>query len=356
MRRKNLAMVNIMKSSRKCSSKQKSVFIKLIDLLKYNLNYALQLIRTSISYTCIREIQYVLEDFFIHVPLCFVFSHRRFRRLFIYFLCVLSLIIFIWFNFLNEDEFLYPLTGAYCGYINSTKISDTTDDNIDLCSFDRIDACQLIKNRSLLYLITSTSGLMSELNNILNAFVYSIATKRRFLIDGQNWNYGVFENYFDINPSGFTPYMFANNESNECIERTFIPMRRNNYQNNQNNHLLISRDGGGFFYLLVDVVKDYDRNVFNGLLSVQRKRQATQFLWKYLYKHVIQTNIDDFRKRHPEFNEVSPFYGVHIRRGDKMLYESSSRLEIADYVKGIENLIAKLQNPAPGRLVPLKFS
>jgi hypothetical protein len=77
MRSKNLLMDDIKKSSRKRSLIQKSVLIKFIDFLKDNLTRDLQLIRTSIGYTSIREIKNLLADFFIHVSLGFVCYHHR---------------------------------------------------------------------------------------------------------------------------------------------------------------------------------------------------------------------------------------------------------------------------------------
>jgi hypothetical protein len=80
MKSKNLLMINIKKPSRKRSLIQKSVLIKFIDFLKDNLTYDLQLIRTSIRYTSISKIKNLLADFFIHLPLCFVFYHLRYNN------------------------------------------------------------------------------------------------------------------------------------------------------------------------------------------------------------------------------------------------------------------------------------
>jgi hypothetical protein len=184
------------------------------------------------------------------------------------------------------------------------------------CSFDNISACQIsnITNRTFLYIIWGGAGFCSELNQILLAFAYSVATKRQFLIDSRSWNYGNFADYFYL-PS--TNYYSQSN-------RTFLV--ENNHQNDPINHLKTTRIGSQVrqFWLATRQVQ-----------SILIKRRVAHFLWKSMSNETLKF-IETCRIR-----ILSNYISIHIRKGDKLKNEARE-ISLNKYIKAIERVLHKI--------------
>ncbi|CAM2728788.1 unnamed protein product [Rotaria socialis] len=183
------------------------------------------------------------------------------------------------------------------------------------CSFDNIVACQSskIRHRTFLYIIWGGAGFGSEINQLLLAFAYSISTKRHFLIDSQQWNYGNFNHYFNISS---TNYYFQSN-------RQFLV--ENNTLNNEIDHLKTTRIGTQVrkFWLATRQVQ-----------SFEVKRKVAQFLWKSISKETLNF-IENC-----QIKTFTNYIGIHIRKGDKLKSEAPS-VSLEQHIKSIENIFDK---------------
>jgi len=139
------------------------------------------------------------------------------------------------------------------------------------------------------------AGFCSELNQILIAFAYSVTTKRQFLIDSRQWNYGNFADYFNLPSTNYYP------QSN----RTFLV--ENNRKNDLIDHLQTTRVGTqlGQFWLATQQVH-----------SIPIKRRVAHYLWKSMSNETFKF-IQTYRIRN-----LSNYIGIHIRKGDKLMKEA----------------------------------
>ncbi|CAF1596265.1 unnamed protein product [Didymodactylos carnosus] len=117
------------------------------------------------------------------------------------------------------------------------QLNQKKQNRINECTFDHIDVCQTIENRTLLFVMNGLNGYASEFNNLVTAFAYSIATRRRFLLDVRNWNYGNFNDYFNMRSMNLT--LFTNNSKRKIMT--------GNENENHHLHLEITRQPTGLF-------------------------------------------------------------------------------------------------------------
>ena len=230
----------------------------------------------------------------------------------------------------------YPsLIGAYCfigkspvGYIENKHINDTL--NIAKCSLKNIDACQQIHNQTLLFRLQWSAGFTSELNNLIRAFVYAIKTRRKFLIDDQYWNYGLFSSFFNVSQGHFSPWLPS---SPYCIQRKFVHFIHYKSDNKSlPEHFTVARDMGGGFSSLNLIMKPYEEN--NQTLEV--KRIVTRYLWR-----TLNNETRDFIQQYLDKIQLDNITcAIHIRRGDKSR-EITNEPSIAEYINGIEHFTKK---------------
>jgi len=112
-------------------------------------------------------------------------------------------------------------------------------------------------------------------------------------------------------------------------------LAENHIQNEQMDHIMLLRDKNGLFDLLNSVVGNFHENIAP-ILSIQRKRRVAHFLWQHLSAITYEFVRTVIGQSHIDL--TLPFYALHIRRGDKLTGESPKKLEIEDYIKGIETL------------------
>ncbi|CAF1401287.1 unnamed protein product [Rotaria magnacalcarata] len=202
----------------------------------------------------------------------------------------------------------------YDQYSTQLKLLLLLNEN-NACSFDNIVGCQMskIRHRTFLYIIWGGAGFGSEINQLLLAFAYSISTKRHFLIDSRQWNYGNFNHYFNISS---TNYYFQSN-------RQFLV--ENNALNNEIDHLKTTRIGTQVrkFWLATRQVQ-----------SFEMKRQVAQFLWKSISKETLNF-IENC-----QIKNFTNYIGIHIRKGDKLKSEAPS-ISLEKHIKSIENIFNK---------------
>jgi hypothetical protein len=202
--------------------------------------------------------------------------------------------------------------------------------NIQQCSLENIDACQHINNRTLLFRLHWRAGFTSELNNLLRAFIYAIKTRRRFLVDDKFWNYGSFSSFFNISKGHFSPCLPS---FSTCIHRKSVDFI--NYKPDNKSlpeHLAIGRDTRFGFEPLNFLMKPFEKN--NQTLFI--KRIVADYLWKTL-NNETRNFIDQYLNK-IQVNTIT--YGVHIRRGDKLVMEAK-QISMEKYINGIEYLMNK---------------
>ncbi len=183
------------------------------------------------------------------------------------------------------------------------------------CSFENISACQSsnIKKRTFLYIVWGGAGFCSEMNQILLAFAYSVATKRRFLIYSRAWNYGNFADYFNLPSTNYYP---------QSINRIFLV--EDNRKNDLIDHLITTRVGTQLkkFWLATRLVQ-----------SIPIKRRVAHYLWKSMSNETFKF-IETHRIRN-----LSNYIGIHIRKGDKK--REARVIPLNKYIKGIERILQK---------------
>lgn len=181
------------------------------------------------------------------------------------------------------------------------------------CSLKDISSCQHTTNRTFLYILWASAGFGSELNQVTLALGYSVYTKRRFLIDTQNWNYGRFSDYFNIPFSKNIPR----------LNKTFLT--DNNLENQKIDHLKTTRFGAqlGRFWKATRPVQ-----------SLAIKRQVAHFLWKSMTNDTLT-----FIQTH-QLHNLSNYIGIHVRRGDKIRKEAKE-IPLQRYITNIEQIYRK---------------
>ena len=262
------------------------------------------------------------------------YSSKKFFTFFLFIVIILPLSHLI-SQFIKNIENYSTLTGAYCftgkdplGYIENEYTNDSI--NIQQCSLENIDACQRIVNQTLLFQLGSAAGFTSEINNLIRAFIYSINTRRKFLIDDQYWNYGLFSSFFNISQGHFSPWLPL---SSYCLQRQFVHV--NHYKSDNKyipEHFTVGRDSDGGFTSLNLIMKPLEENT--QMLKV--KRIVIQYLWK-----TLSNETRDFI--HLYLNKIqsdSIIYAIHIRRGDKLISEAKP-IPLEKYIDGIEYFMKK---------------
>ena len=270
--------------------------------------------------------------FSIDYALFVVYSSRRLYQYPIFSLLAGQLVYLIYRNISYEQS--YPkLTGVYCA---TGKLDDDSLDrhpiddslNIRQCSLTNIDACQRISSQTLLFQMRNTAGFASEINNLLRVFLYAIQTRRKFLIDDQNWNYGPFNSLFNTSQGHFSPWLPS---SPDCHRRTFVHFIHHLRDNGSiPAHLFLGRDSDGGFTTLNTMVKAYESNP----RILQRKRRVARYLWNtmnYQTRSFLQKSLDEIQIQ-------AIHYAVHIRRGDK-LREEAKYIDIERYLESVEYLM-----------------
>ena len=262
----------------------------------------------------------------------------------LYILLQISLICFLYqtirYSFhkpnINYDVHYPNLLGVFCNQSSANHSINFVDNDLHIrqCSFNNIDACQQISNRSLLFRLDSTAGFTSEFNNLIRAFIYAIHTRRRFLIDDQLWNYGSFSTYFNISQGRFSPWLPS---STYCSQRKFVHFI--DYQINQTSipeHLTIHRDINGGFGELNLKMKSFEQENYNQLLQI--KRLVLKYVWRTMTKETR-----DFIEK---INMKNITFAIHVRRGDKVKQEATV-IPLDYYCQGIEYFISKYQEKSP---------
>ena len=187
------------------------------------------------------------------------------------------------------------------------------------CSFEHIDVCQAGgpgTNGTFLYIIWGRAGFGSELNQLLLAFAYSVASKRQFLIDSRLWNYGNLSDYFRLAPIGFESSM----------NYTFLV--ENNRQNDRIQHLQTTRTGAqaSRFWRATGHVQ-----------NIESKRPAAHYFWATMSDET-QSFVEQCR-----LGNLSNYIGVHVRRGDKLVSEARA-VPLLNYINRIEKIVQKNQS------------
>jgi hypothetical protein len=200
-----------------------------------------------------------------------------------------------------------------------------------MCSFQNIDACQYIEDRSLLFKLSNDAGFASEINNLLNAFAYAVATSRHLLIDGKEWNYGEFDTYFDVDKGHFSPLL---PNSFHCKSRKFVYLKQNTIFEH---HLRTGRDLKGRFYPLntvfINLKKMLDRQNLTPLGTIEMKRYVAHYLWATISKST-ELAMKNFIKDASLPANIT--FAVHVRQGDKIVEAHTSPL--LAYIHVIEKL------------------
>lgn len=229
----------------------------------------------------------------------------------------------------------YPLLiGAYC-HEQTSLLHIPSNDNIhnesiiQQCSLVNIDTCQQIADRSLLFRLHNTAGFTSEFNNLIRAFIFAIETRRRFLVDDQLWNYGSFSSFFNISQGHFSPWLPS---SSYCLQRKFVHFIE--YDGNQTSapeHLAVSRGiGGGYEELNLKM-----KSLENHTRILQMKRTVAQYFWNTMNRQTRDFIIDEIKK----VNLKNLTFGLHIRRGDKLLSEAQF-IRLENYINGVEYFLS----------------
>jgi hypothetical protein len=202
---------------------------------------------------------------------------------------------------------LFKRDRQYLSFFSSTSSQN------QVCSFDHISICQarVSLNRTFLYIIWGQAGFGSELNQLLLAFAYSVASRRHFLIDSQQWNYGNFTNYFRLQ----TNISYSNTNYTFLVET--------NLKNDQIDHLKTTRTGSQVkkFWLATQ-----------HLQTIEAKRRVAHYLWQTMTEETLL-----FIQQYGISN-ISNYIGIHVRRGDKIKTESRE-IPLHNYINLIDQKI-----------------
>lgn len=250
-------------------------------------------------------------------------------------------------NALTAD-FTKSLTGTYCHpnylHLNDSPEPPSKSNNQlhskQMCSFSNIKACQQIDDSSLLFQFSNESGFASEINNLLTAFTYSVATRRRFVLDGLDWNYYPFETYFDVLKGSFSPWLPY---SSYCFSRTFFYLSKElSDRHTDIQHLRTTRDLTGAFVDLNYAVRQLDnvRKMTNKtmLQSIELKRPVAQYLWRTISEET-RTKMQYIMKNASLTTNFS--FAIHIRKGDKLTTHEGNEIPLAMYIDGLQRFYVK---------------
>ncbi|CAF1508589.1 unnamed protein product, partial [Didymodactylos carnosus] len=202
------------------------------------------------------------------------------------------------------------------------------------CSFDNILACQYIQNRTFLYIMAGRFGFGSEMNQLLIGFAYSVATKRRFLIDSRHWNYGRFEDYFQLIRSKFI--------LDEWKNHTLKFLEEYDTENDHVPHLKTTREGAQvvkFWRAGGNIDRIRVKQKETPIMSITIKRKVAHYLWRYMTRETYETIKSSISNAGmlDYFNSNKLFYACHIRKGDKLRKEASD-IPLNRYIQAIERL------------------
>ena len=187
------------------------------------------------------------------------------------------------------------------------------------CSFDHIDVCQAGgpgTNGTFLYIIWGGAGFGSELNQLLLAFAYSVASRRQFLIDSRLWNYGNLSDYFQLSPISF----------NRSMNYTFLV--EDSRKNDQIQYLKTTRIG-------LQVQRFW--RITRHLQNIDSKRRVTHYFWQTM-SNETRLFVETCR-----LGNLSNYIGVHVRRGDKLASEARA-ISLLNYIDRIEKIVEKNQS------------
>ena len=207
---------------------------------------------------------------------------------------------------------LITLFITYADKIDSTALISFVKQ--EKCSFEAISVCQYGgkgTNGTFLYILYNSVGFGSEINQLLLAFAYSVASKRQFLIDTQHWNYGRFEDYFDLGQKPFhrsIPYEFLVEDEKE---------------NRRHFHLKTTRTG--------KQLEQFWRATRH-VQTIGAKRSVAHYFWNRMNRTTSRL-IRQCRMKSP-----SKFISIHIRRGDKNLNEARL-IPVIGYIRKIEQIL-----------------
>ena len=229
------------------------------------------------------------------------------------------------------------LLGAYClsnsSFIDKKEETFVKGANEQKCSFENINACQYIEDRSLLFQFSFSAGFASEMNNLFNAFVYAVATNRRLLIDGKEWNYGQFDDYFHLDKGHFSPVLPS---SSYCKSRQFVYLKESTVWEA---HLRTSRDPRGTFdplnAVFLNLEKAREKENLTRLGTVEVKRHVAHYFWKTISSRTKQM-IKQLKKNASLPREIT--FAIHIRQGDKI--REARPVRLPSYIDAIDKLVS----------------
>ena len=181
-------------------------------------------------------------------------------------------------------------------------------------------------SRTITFEMTSDAGFGSEINNLIFVGIYAYITNRTLLIDSKIWNYGNWSSWF-VNPtkncSSASEYLAAYQET-AC----FFP------KDEDSPHLKTNRMWGSLYQTVARYPHIY-LNVFaQRAMAAHHLRinsQTKERIKEFLMKNFGSDNPLNY------FLKKQIFYGLHIRRGDKMPIAKAN--PIIKYVEALENLI-----------------
>jgi hypothetical protein len=180
-------------------------------------------------------------------------------------------------------------------------------------SYDLIASRQAdsnISHRKFLYVCRGNGGLGNELNQLILAFTYSVASRRQFLIDCKSWPYGVFHDVFNYQKGSRSSlpykYLVANDSVNQQIKYVKVA------------HL--NEPFSSF------------RQATKSVQTIEAKRPVAQYFWRSMTRNTSASVEKCLIKN------LSHYIGVHVRRGDKLRTEARE-VPLKKYIKKIEETI-----------------
>src|SRR5690349_12426339 len=127
-------------------------------------------------------------------------------------------------------------------------------------------------DRSLLSELSNDTGFASEINNLLNAFIYTVATHRHLFIDAKEWNYDEFDTYFDMDIGQFAS-LLPNSSISKL--RKFVYSKESTVFEHR---LRTSRDLTGSVTLLNTVEQVRNKQNLTRLGTIEIKRHVPHYL------------------------------------------------------------------------------
>ncbi|CAF1066341.1 unnamed protein product [Adineta ricciae] len=221
-----------------------------------------------------------------------------------------------WFKILKLTPLLFLPIAFYLFHHQSYFYSIVSIAQKCPCSFDSIASCQACRNpkRTLMYIIWGKGGYCSEMNQLLLAFAYSVWSKRHFIIDARQWNYGNFSHYFHVPSMNYFPY----------TNRMYLG--KNNSENELIDHAQTTRTGNILNRFWIASLK---------VQSLEKIRYVTHYLWKSLTNETFKFIEEHRIKRLPK-----TYIGIHVRKGDKLIKEARE-IPLMEYITLIEAMVKR---------------